>query len=92
VSRVEPAATPLADIVAEAERLLAAARASNVPIRLIGGRAVYFRHGGDPCAAQPLVRRHRCWERLEREPKSRKWRLRDRVGDRKRWYELPDEV
>jgi hypothetical protein len=32
------------------------------------------------------------WERIEREPKSRKWRLRDRVGDRKRWYELPDEV
>jgi hypothetical protein len=32
------------------------------------------------------------WERVEQEPKSRKWRLRDRVGDRKRWYELPDEV
>lgn len=32
------------------------------------------------------------WERIEREPKSRRWRLRDRVGDRKRWYELPDEV
>jgi hypothetical protein len=32
------------------------------------------------------------WERIEREPKSRKWRVRDRVGDRKRWYELPDEV
>jgi hypothetical protein len=32
------------------------------------------------------------WERIEREPKTRKWRLRDRVGDRKRWYELPDEV
>jgi curved DNA-binding protein len=32
------------------------------------------------------------WERIEREPKSKKWRLRDRVGDRKRWYELPDEV
>ncbi len=32
------------------------------------------------------------WERIEREPKSRKWRVRDRVGDRKRWYEVPDEV
>jgi len=32
------------------------------------------------------------WERIEREPKSRKWRMRDRVGDRKRWYEVPDEV
>jgi len=32
------------------------------------------------------------WERIEAEPKSRGWRLRDRVGDRKRWYEVPDEV
>jgi hypothetical protein len=32
------------------------------------------------------------WQRIEREPKSRKWRVRDRVGDRKRWYEIPDEV
>ena len=32
------------------------------------------------------------WERIEQEPKSRRWRLRARVGDRKRWYQLPDEV
>jgi hypothetical protein len=32
------------------------------------------------------------WQRIEREPKSRRWRLRARVGDRKRWYEVPDEV
>ncbi len=25
-------------------------------------------------------------------PKGRRWRLRARLGDRKRWYELPDEV
>lgn len=25
-------------------------------------------------------------------PKSRSWRLRARIGERKRWYELPDEV
>jgi hypothetical protein len=253
VSRVEPAAAPLADIVAEAERLLAAARSSNVPIRLIGGLAVYFHtqeipeplarsygdidvattkgagrgasellsslgyepsrefnalHGsrrmlfndpqnerkldvfvdtfelchtipitgrlaldehtiplaellltklqvveltdkdlldivtllyqhdvgphdddvinsdfiagltaddwglwrtvrlnvervGDRVGALPLdaaararviARANALWERVEQEPKSRKWRLRDRVGDRKRWYELPDEV
>jgi hypothetical protein len=30
--------------------------------------------------------------RIEQEPKSRKWRLRARIGDRKRWYELPEEV
>jgi Uncharacterised nucleotidyltransferase len=31
-------------------------------------------------------------DRIEAEPKSRAWRLRARVGDRKRWYELPEEV
>jgi hypothetical protein len=31
-------------------------------------------------------------DRIEREPKSRAWRLRARIGDRKRWYELPEEV
>jgi hypothetical protein len=50
VSRVEPAATPLADIVAEAERLLASAEAAKVPIRLIGGLAVYFHSEAIPAA------------------------------------------
>jgi hypothetical protein len=31
-------------------------------------------------------------ERIEQEPKSRRWRLRARVGERVRWYELPEEV
>jgi len=31
------------------------------------------------------------WERIELEPKSRAWRLRNRVGDRKRWYDEPEE-
>jgi hypothetical protein len=30
--------------------------------------------------------------RIEAEPKSRAWRLRARVGERKRWYETPEEV
>jgi hypothetical protein len=30
-------------------------------------------------------------ERLESTPKSRGWRLRSRVGDRVRWYELPED-
>jgi hypothetical protein len=30
--------------------------------------------------------------RIEAEPKSRSWRLRAKIGDRKRWYELPEEV
>ena len=29
---------------------------------------------------------------LEQAPKSRRWKLRDRVGERKRWYELPEET
>jgi Uncharacterised nucleotidyltransferase len=29
---------------------------------------------------------------IEDRPKSRGWKLRARVGERKRWYELPDEV
>ncbi|WP_219974312.1 hypothetical protein [Rubrobacter xylanophilus] len=31
-------------------------------------------------------------ERVEREPKPLAWRLRAKIGDRKRWYELPEEV
>jgi hypothetical protein len=29
---------------------------------------------------------------LDRVPKTRRWKLRARVGDKKRWYELPEEV
>ncbi|HEY0493353.1 MAG TPA: hypothetical protein VGD57_07795 [Candidatus Dormibacteraeota bacterium] len=32
------------------------------------------------------------WGRIDAQPKSLKWRLRDRVGDRVSWYELPEEV
>jgi hypothetical protein len=31
-------------------------------------------------------------ERIETEPKSRGWKLRAKIGERKRWYELPEEV
>jgi hypothetical protein len=31
-------------------------------------------------------------DRIEAEPKSRGWRLRAKVGERKRWYDLPEEV
>ncbi len=31
------------------------------------------------------------WARIEQEPKSAKWRLRSRVGDRMRWYDEPEE-
>ncbi len=32
------------------------------------------------------------WERAQAHPKSLKWRLRAKVGDRVSWYELPEEV
>jgi hypothetical protein len=32
------------------------------------------------------------WARIEAEPKSSKWRLRHRIGDRKRWYQEPEET
>jgi hypothetical protein len=31
-------------------------------------------------------------EALDRVPKTRGWKLRSRIGERKRWYELPEEV
>jgi hypothetical protein len=31
-------------------------------------------------------------ERIESEPKTRGWKLRAKIGERKRWYELPEEV
>jgi hypothetical protein len=38
------------------------------------------------------TRLRRLRERLETEPKSRGWKMRARVGERKRWYELPEEA
>jgi hypothetical protein len=31
-------------------------------------------------------------QRIDDEPKSRGWKLRARIGERKRWYDLPEEV
>jgi hypothetical protein len=43
---------------------------------------------------QEVVRERleRLWERIESEPKSTKWKMRNRVGDKVRWYEEPEEV
>ena len=45
-------------------------------------------------AGQALVseRLERLWQRIEDQPKSGKWKMRNRVGDKKRWYEEPEEV
>jgi hypothetical protein len=55
-----------------------AAYAGELDARDVGGRAV---------AAAARLR-----EAIDEHPKSRKWRLRARVGDRVAWYELPEEV
>jgi hypothetical protein len=41
----------------------------------------------DPVAAVQTMR-----ATLVAAPKSRRWKLRDRVGERKRWYDLPEET
>lgn len=42
--------------------------------------------------AEITARIHRLEQRIEREPKSRGWKIRARIGERKRWYDLPEEV
>ena len=39
-----------------------------------------------------LRRLEELWRAVEEAPKSRSWKLRAMVGERKRWYELPEEV
>ncbi|MCS7050068.1 MAG: hypothetical protein NZL87_00470 [Thermomicrobium sp.] len=39
-----------------------------------------------------LRRLEELWRAVEEAPKSRSWKLRAVVGERKRWYELPEEV
>jgi hypothetical protein len=57
-----------------------------------------LRHGADTVGLDDgerelaLQRIDSLWERIEQEPKSRGWRMRARIGERKRWYQVPDEV
>lgn len=49
-------------------------------------------YGLDPPAATLIVERlDLLWTRIEEAPKTTRWRLRSRVGDRVRWYEEPEE-
>ena len=57
-----------------------AALAGGVPTSVAAGRL-------DPRPAVETLSRV-----LQDTPKSRRWKLRDRVGERKRWYELPEET
>jgi hypothetical protein len=54
-------------------------------------------HAGDYDVPQPdreriAARLRQVLDRIEAEPKTRGWKLRARIGERKRWYELPEEV
>jgi hypothetical protein len=45
-----------------------------------------------PNRAEVEARLKELLNRIEAEPKSRAWKLRAKIGERKRWYELPEEV
>lgn len=47
---------------------------------------------GFTAADRVVERLERLRDELDRAPKSRGWKLRGRIGDRKRWYELPEEA
>ncbi len=40
--------------------------------------------------AEPRL--ERLWDAIESAPKSGRWKMRNRVGDKVRWYEEPEEV
>lgn len=47
---------------------------------------------GFPAADRVVERLEKLRDELDRVPKSRGWKLRGRIGERKRWYELPEEA
>jgi hypothetical protein len=70
-------------------------------VTIVAGRAVEAtgRLAGtttDPAAGRAVRRAgergRQLIARLEESPKSRKWKLRARVGERKRWYETPEDI
>jgi hypothetical protein len=49
-------------------------------------------YGLEPDAVERItVRLTSLWKRVDEAPKSTRWKLRSRVGDRVRWYEEPEE-
>ena len=55
--------------------------------------AQFARELPDFSASEQVAERlMRLREELDTVPKTRGWKLRSRIGDRKRWYELPEEV
>jgi hypothetical protein len=59
--------------------------------------AKVLEHAGDYDVPEPdreriAARLQAVLDRIDAEPKTRGWKLRARIGERKRWYELPEEV
>jgi hypothetical protein len=55
-------------------------------------RADMDRDDLEPGAREVIASRlQRLWDRIEAAPKTGRWRLRSRVGERKRWYQEPEE-
>jgi hypothetical protein len=46
----------------------------------------------EPRAALVAERLNRLWSHVEAAPKTRKWRMRARIGDRVQWYDEPEEI
>lgn len=61
---------------------------------MVAERSVQFARDlpGFDAGERVATRLERLETALENAPKSRGWKLRARLGDRKRWYELPEEV
>lgn len=58
--------------------------------RIADGVAGYGLGADDEARVRGAVDRVR--RRIDDEPKGRRWKMRDRVGDRQQWYEDPEEV
>lgn len=48
--------------------------------------------GGRPLRMDPAAQARELRSRIDAAPKSSRWKLRARVGDRVQWYQLPEEV
>lgn len=61
---------------------------------MVAGRAGRFAHElpGFDAGDRVAERLQRLRDLIDDVPKTRSWKLRARLGDRKRWYELPEEV
>lgn len=80
--------------VSHIERLAASDWGLWRTLGMVAERAEGFARELPGFAAGEVVaeRLQRLRQRLDAVPKSRGWKLRARVGERKRWYELPEEV